>query len=116
MHDVRRLKRCTVQGHPAALAYVADMARALFVLLESDLEVLLDFLAAKEGCADADATQFLTKPLLRRHVRRIVPLPDVLLPRVAAVQAFYSAVKDERGFPLFTEGARLMWPALPSAL
>jgi hypothetical protein len=81
------------------------MARAVFILLASDFDALLDFLAARHGCSDEEAVQHVTKALMRKHVRRIVPLPDVLRPRIAAVQAFYANVQDERGIPLFTEGA-----------
>ena len=101
-----RLRRCTVDGQPAQLSYIADMARALFQNVDCDFEALVDFIAAREGYSADAAMAQITTAMMRKHVRRAVPEASVVLPRIQAVQAYYSLVVDEqRQLPLFTTGA-----------
>ena len=93
-----------MKGHPAQPPYAADMSRALFMDLEYDWEALLDFVAAEKNCSDAQAVEFITKNARSQHVRRTCPAPDVLIPRVQKVQAYYHDVVDQQGIKLFTSG------------
>ena len=82
------------------------MARALFQNVDCDFEALVDFIAAREGYSADAAMAQITTAMMRKHVRRAVPEASVVLPRIQAVQAYYSLVVDEqRQLPLFTTGA-----------
>jgi hypothetical protein len=107
LHFMDRLLRLLPKMHSAFDAFCADFSRAIFLRDKDDESNVRRVLKAKG--IDWEYAQRAKSNVINRRIRRLIPAPDVLAPRLQILFDGYKNLicsnKQNQGQPFFSKDA-----------